>query len=157
MLLVQLSFCTHHIYKLTDPEPTDKEMEDAADENLEQLVKNVSGHIGDIIYFDLPADQPSGDNAGLVEWVFLEGMMGREGEIYSLRSESMKIEDDGSRIYTFGFKLLKEGVDVLSFVNGDVSKIDDAIDSFYENNDKVFSVADMKGHSYSQVKLTALK
>ena len=60
----------------------------------------------------------------------------------------MKVNDDGSRTFSFGFKFIKAGEETLSFINGDVSKVDDAIANYKWNPDKTFSVADMKGKSY---------
>ena len=60
-------------------------------------------------------------------------------------SENMKVNDDDSKTFSFGFKIIKAGEDVLSFINGDVSKVDDAIANYKKNPDKTFSVADMKG------------
>ena len=155
LLLVQLALSTDHVYKLAqddsknDSSKPTKSPSSSSSTSDDQKLKTVTGKVGDVVVFDLPADKEEGSNAGLMEWVFLEGMMGREGDIYRLQSESMKINDDGSRVYSFGFKILKEGEDVLSFVNGDISKLDDAIDNFKENSDEIFSVADMKGSSYA--------
>ena len=118
-------------------------------------VKTVEAKVGDVLVFDLPQPKPDGENAGTMEWVFLEGMMGRQGDTWQVVSENMKVNDDGSRTFSFGFKITKAGEDVLSFINGDVSKVDDAIANFKRNPDKTFSVADMKGKSYSQVRIKA--
>ena len=67
----------------------------------------------------------------------------------------MVVNDDESRTFSFGIKILAAGEDVLSFVNGDVSKLDDAIENYNENEEQEFSVADMQGLAYAQVKLTA--
>ena len=118
-------------------------------------VKFVEAKVGDVLVFDLPQPKPDGENAGTMEWVFLEGMMGRQGDTWQVVSENMKVNDDGSRTFSFGFKITKAGEDVLSFINGDVSKVDDAIANFKRNPDKTFSVADMKGKSYAQVRIKA--
>ena len=88
-----------------------------------------------------------------MEWVFLEGMMNREGTTYKLAEEGMKVNDDGSKTFSFGFKFIEAGEDVISFVSGDVSKLDDAIENFQQSQDETFSVADMFGTAYSQVQL----
>ena len=74
---------------------------------------------------------------------------------WQLVSENMKVNEDDTRTFSFGFKIGKAGEDVISFVYGDVSKLDDAVDNFSKNKDHVFSVADMKGEQYAQVKIKA--
>ena len=117
-------------------------------------IKPVDAKVGDVLVFDLPADK-QGSDKGTFEWVFLEGMMGRQGDTWQLVSENMKVNEDDSRTFSFGYKITKAGEDVISFVYGDVSKLDDAVANFDKNPDHVFSVADMKGEQYAQVKVKA--
>jgi len=55
----------------------------------------------------------------------------------------------GSRTFSFGFKITKAGEDVLSFINGDASKVDDGIANIKQNTNENFSVADIKWKLYS--------
>ena len=135
--------------------PADDSAAAAGDDAADDGIKEVTAKVGDVLVFDLPQDKPEGENAGVQEWVFLEGMMGRQGDVWQVVSENMKVNDDESRTFSFGFKILKAGEDVLSFVAGDVSKIDDAISNFNDSEDQTFSVADMKGTAYSQVRIKA--
>ena len=164
-LLLCVALSTDHVFKLGSQDapkqaapatpaaatPAAKPAAAPADDG----VKVVEAKVGDVLVFDLPQPKPNGDNAGTMEWVFLEGMMGRQGDTWQVVSENMKVNDDDSRTFSFGFKITKAGEDVLSFINGDVSKVDDAIANYKKNPDKTFSVADMKGKSYAQVKIKA--
>ena len=135
----------------TDTKATPEDSAEAED----SAIKEVEAKIGDVLVFDLPQAKPEGDNAGLQEWTFLEGALGRQGDIWQLVSENMKVNDDGSKTFSFGFKITRAGDDVISFVLGNVAKIDDAISSFQKSSDQTFSVADMEGSAYSQVRITA--
>ncbi len=167
-LLAALALGTDHVFKLgkdsdsgndssSDNKSADADAkpDPAASASAEDdAIKPVDAKVGDVLVFDLPADK-QGSDKGTFEWVFLEGMMGRQGDTWQLVSENMKVNEDDTRTFSFGFKITKAGEDVISFVYGDVSKLDDAVDNFSKNKDHVFSVADMKGEQYAQVKIKA--
>ena len=66
----------------------------------------------------------------LNEWVFLEDKLDMTMDFYQVVSSTMASNEDGSKTFTFGFKILKEGEGVISFAEGDVSKIDDAVAAY---------------------------
>ena len=113
-------------------------------------VRAVTGKVGNTIVFDLPMDNPSGSNSGTQQWVFVEGVMNKPGNTYKISSQETTFEEDGSRTSSFGFKLVQPGIDVLSFVLGDISKIDDAL-AGYDEQTNTFLVTDMLGTHYAQV------
>ncbi len=80
--------------------------------------------------------------------------MGRKAETYQFVHEQMDTAEDGTRTWTYGFKVNKPGDDVLSFVHGDVAKIDDAIKEYEKSSDHMLDVTDMDAVEYVQVKLT---
>ena len=121
----------------------------AEPQSAEKLVKKFNAKIGDTVVFDIPA--PKDDNH-LNEWVFLDSVLGREGDFWQLTGDTMKVEEDGTRTWSYSFKITKAGQDTLSFVYGDVSKLDDAMRTYH---DQTFTVADMNGTQYAQVEITA--
>ena len=151
--LLQVVMCTDHVYKLgeSDGDDEDKAGEDAAGEDGEDSddLTTVEAKVGDTVVLDLPQDKPEGENAGVIEWVHLESRLGKESDVYAIASESFVVNDDESRTFSFGIKAIAEGEDVLSFVNGDISKLDDAIDGYNASDDQEFSVADMNGLAYA--------
>ena len=166
-LLLALAVGTDHVFKLGKDDGSDDGSQGGAnggsgndsgvdtaaaakaeDENM----KEVESKVGDVLVFDLPAPKPE---EGTFEWIFLEGMMGRQGDTWQLVSENMKVNEDDTRTFSFGFKVVSAGEDVISFIYGDVSKLDDAIENFGDSADHTFSVADMKGEQYAQVRISA--
>ena len=113
----------------------------------------MTGKVGNTLVFDLPQPSPSGPTAGTEQWVFVEGVMDKPGDTYHIVSQEMRMEDDGSRTWSYGFKLDKPGTDVLSFVLGDSAKVDDGI-AGYDSPSNTFMVTDMDGTHYAQVELT---
>ena len=85
-------------------------------EVADNKIKEVEAEVGDVLIFDLPMKAPEGENAGTMEWVFLEGVMGWEGDTYSHTSENMKVNEDGSWTWSFGFEVTRAGDDIISFV-----------------------------------------
>ena len=89
-LLVCVALSTDHVFKLgsqdaaknsgsnSQNQPAAKPAATPADDG----VKVVEAKVGDVLVFDLPQPKPNGDNAGTMEWVFLEGMMGRQGDTW---------------------------------------------------------------------------
>ena len=153
--LMQLVMCTDHVYKLGNDDGEDGEDATAEDgaagedgEDADDLT-TVEATVGDTVVLDLPQDKPEGENAGVIEWVHLESRLGKESDVYAIASESFVVNDDESRTFSFGIKAIAEGEDVLSFVNGDISKLDDAIDGYNASDDQEFSVADMNGLAYA--------
>ena len=92
-------------------------------------------------------------NEGLVEWVFVEKALGVKGDTYYLAGENHIFDATGASIVTYTVVVTGTGEDILSFVHGDVSKMDDAIQGYKEDPLQAFSVIDMDGTEYSQVRI----
>ena len=127
---------------------SDSESADAAD----AIIKDIQAKVGDVVVFDLPLDETK---VGTQQWIFVEDKVGRSSDIYVLTNENMKVNDDMSRTYSFTLEITGSGDDILTFINGDVTKIDDAMDSYESTGNIMFSVEDMEGKEYCQVRIKA--
>ena len=65
-------------------------------------------------------------------------------------------EDVEKKLVTYDFKIVGEGEDVVSFVLGNIGKIDDAIKDFKDNG-KGFDPKDMDGKEMAQIKFIVEK
>ena len=115
--------------------------------------EKVTATVGEKLVFEISTTKDD-SKSGLFEWIQLENVMGRTPEIFELTSENMKINADGTKTFTFGYTMKKAGSDTLTFVFGNVSKVDDAIANFNKNEESSFNVEDMDSQAFSQVTIT---
>ena len=111
-------------------------------------VKDVTAKVGEELIFELEVPKSDKD-PGTFEWIFLEAIMDMKPSVYKVTTQNMKINDDGSKIFQFGFTITAAGEDTLSFVHGDISKVDDAVANYKKSADGDFNVADMNAKAYS--------
>ena len=87
------------------------------------------------------------------EWLFIEQKLGLTSKVWKFTGQTQDLE---KKEVSFKFDIIGEGEDVVSFILGNVGKLDDAIED-YEKEGKGFEPADMDGKEVAQIKFIVKK
>ena len=157
LLLLTLASATKYYLRLPEKPDTHVKPEEVFetpdhkeyDENGIPIVRCTAGN-------DVVIDLPAGKNGErgrdtFDQWLLVENELGRKQDKYRLTQQNEQHFDDGLIESSFKIRCLNKGDEILSFVLGDMTKLDDAEQAYYKSGD--FDMKKMDALLYTQAHL----